>query len=79
MIKLPFLSSPLRPTVLVSSCRGGGGGVLSAHGRLFYTRLQEGQIQKSMRKQLCCLKLYFCQPGSSERNRDITGPKREDH
>lgn len=78
------LSLPLPLTVfaasrLFSSCWGWGVSVCT--GRLFYTRLQEGQIQKkkSMRKQLCRLKLYFCQPGSSERNRDIAGPKWEDH
>lgn len=35
VIKLPFLSLPLHLTVLVSSCRGGGGGVLSAPGDCF--------------------------------------------
>lgn len=33
---------------------------------------------KSMRKQLCCSKLYFCQAGSSERSCDIRNPKWED-
>lgn len=33
---------------------------------------------KSMRKQLCCSKLYFCQAGSSERSWDIRNPKWED-
>lgn len=33
---------------------------------------------KSMRKQLCCSKLYFCQVGSSEGSWDIRSPERED-
>lgn len=60
MIKSPFLLLPLCLPAsalewLLSSCLpaavgggagvGGGGGYIVAHRRLFYARLQEGQIQ----------------------------------
>lgn len=81
MIKLPFLFLLLCLTVsavgrLVSSCRWGG----TLGTQAIVLREVTGRSDpKSMRKQLCCSKLYFCQAGSSARSWDIRNPKWEDH
>lgn len=79
VIKFSFLCLFLCLTVfavgwLVSSCCGGTLGTQA----IVLREVTGRSDPKSMRKQLCCSKLYFCQAGSSERSWDIRNPKWED-
>lgn len=60
--------------MLAVVCVWGGGGLLCGTQAIVLREVTGRSDPKSMRKQLCCSKLYFCRAGSCERSRDIRTP-----